>query len=265
VLGSKVPEKTGARKLLVSAKYPWDGSFNEKDQDYDFQVYDHIRDVIITRPWSGILWQNGRRLEKNFISSDWLVLDFDDHTLTLDQAQKNFSDYQNIIALTKSHTETNHSFRVCIPWAERITEAEQLKYNFRKNAEFYGSDLKALNAARFFWPSIAIHSVNKDGDQMEVMPHFGTSEDFEFIPLAPVDPIRRELPRYYHKYLSEGLDHSRTGRNQPLWGLSKDLFKEGYSENEVLQLISRIKCRPAYQPRDYQKCVLYAKKAIKKV
>lgn len=255
---------TTRRKLLVSGKNPWNGQYNDWEQNCGFVVFDHIRDVILSRPWSSIVWQNGRRLEKNFISSDWLVLDYDEHVLTLDQAKKNFCDYQNIISVTRSHTENCHHLRVCIPWSEQITDVELFKYNFRKNAEFYGSDLRALTAARFFWPSKGIYSVNTEGDQMEVMPLFKTADDFQFIKLNDVPPEQRELPFYYESYLRDGLDHCRTGRNQPLWGLSMDLFKEGYSEDEILELISRVKCRPSYSADEYRKCVRSAKKAVQK-
>lgn len=259
-----VAESPIRRKLLVSGKYPWNGHYNHWEQDCGFVVFDHIKDVILSRPWSSIVWVGGRRLEEKFISSDWLVLDYDEHVLTLEQAVKNFCDYQNIISITRSHTNDCHHLRVCIPWSERITEVELFKYNFKKNAEFYGSDLRALTAARFFWPSKGIYSVNTEGEQMEVLPVFKTADDFDFIKLNDVPPDQRELPFYYESYLRDGLDHSRTGRNQPLWGLSMDLFKEGYSEDEVLNLITRVKCYPSYRAEDYAKCVRSAKKAIQK-
>lgn len=263
-MSSNLSDTAGKRKLFVSGKNPWNGQYNKYEQDNGFVVFEHIAEVLLSRPWSSIVWQDGRRLEEKFISSDWLVLDYDEHTLTLEQAVKNFCDYQNVISMTRSHTDDCHHLRVCIPWAEQITDVEIFKYNFKKNAEFYESDLRALNAARFFWPSKAIHSVNTQGEQMEVLPVFKTVDDFDFIRLIDVPPDQRKLPFYYESYLRNGLDHSRSGRNQPLWGLSKDLFKEGYSEDEVIELVTKVKCRPNYSADEYRKCVLSAKKAVQK-
>jgi hypothetical protein len=251
------------RKLLVSGKYPWNGLYNHWEQDYGFVIFDRIKDVLLSRPWSSIIWDGGRRLEEKFISSDWLVLDYDEHVLTLEQAEKNFCDYQNIISVTRSHTDDCHHLRVCIPWAERITDVEVFKYNFKKNAEFYDSDLRALTAARFFWPSKGIYSVNTDGEQMEVEdPPRATVDDFDFI--QPERPANRELPKYYFEMVKNGLEHGATGRNQPLWQLCKDLLKEFWDDREIIDLIKRIKCKPAYRDRDYEKCLHWAKVHIKK-
>lgn len=257
-----MPATPAARKLFVCAK-PWDGLYNQWDQSKGFKTFDHIAHVILKRPWSGIIWREGKRKEENFLSSDWLVLDFDAHSMTLEQASKSFSDYQHVIATTKSHTDECHCFRVCIPWESRIIDLDEYNYNVTRNAMFYGSDLRALNGARFFWPSKKIHSVNLDGDYMEVeKPTRKTAPEFEFIRFQR--PENREMPSRYHDMVKHGLDHRTTGRNEPLWALCKDFLKEFWDEGEIIELISRIKCNPAYGPDDYAKCLKWAKKSLKK-
>lgn len=253
------------RKLLVSAK-SWNGCYLPGQQYDGYETYEHIREVLFKKPWSPVIWTTGYRTEVNFLSSDWLVLDFDENALTLEQAKKNFSDYQHIITTTKSHTPQSHSLRVCVPWCERIDDLITYNFNLNSNAKFYDSDMRALNGARFFWPSKTLYSVNIDGEQMEVNPPpFETNKDFEFIQLnRQKNPDERELPKYYTNYLNYGLNHDSGGRNQKLWALSMDLFEEGWNGKEIFRLISKIKCRPAYTDKDYEKCVRCAYKASQK-
>jgi hypothetical protein len=122
---------------------------------------------ILTKSWSPIVFKGGERLQKNFLFSDWGVLDYENGT-TLEEAQNNFCDCVHIIGTTKSHTEESHRFRVLIPWMERITDLETFRYNQASFINKYDTDQACKDGARFYFPCTKIVSVNTEGFRLDV-------------------------------------------------------------------------------------------------
>ncbi len=231
-------ENAPRRKLIVSAK-DWDGTYDQTRQASGYRVYPKLLQVILHRPWSPIIWKDGYRKSENFISSDWLALDFDKNQLDIDQAVKTFIDYQYIIATTKSHTASNHCFRVCIPWERTITDVHEFEYNLWKNAKFFDSDLNALSAGRFFWPSKTIHRINLEGEMMEVLRE------------TPMDKARRKLRIAHQLRPSRGglserskafLDRGEifgNGRNACVRDVARDLVCNGWTFETIVAAIEK--------------------------
>ena len=225
------------RKLIVSAK-DWDGTYDPAKQVYKFQVYPKLLTVILNRPWSPIIWRGGYRKAEWFLSSDWLALDFDKNELDIDQAVKTFADYQYIIATTKSHTPTNHCFRVCIPWARTITDVHEFEYNLRKNAEFYGSDLNALSAGRFFWPSKEIYKINLDGEFMEVMTEPPYEKARRKLRIARALRPTTDVSDRAKAFLGRG-ELLEDGRNCTIRDISRDLIRAGWTFDDIVEAINQ--------------------------
>lgn len=227
-----------SRKLLVSAKN-WDGKYEPERQKYGYRTYNRIADVLFTNPWSPIIFKGGVRGIENFISSDWFALDYDDHQLNIDQACKNFVDFQYVIATTKSHTKDNHCFRVCIPWEQRITDRDDYVYNLTKMAEAFESDLNALGPSRFFWPCIALYRVNTDGEMMPVRPEPPYEKELRKLQTAyQLQPLT-EITTRAQKFLEHGKLIGSNGRNSTILKIAKDLARAGWTLDDAVAAIER--------------------------
>lgn len=233
----KVTDTEPARKLIVSAK-DWDGQYDQARQAKGYRVYPKLLTVILKRPWSPIIWRDGYRKADNFLSSDWLALDFDKNSLDIHQAVNVFADYQYIIATTKSHTEHNHCFRVCIPWAHRIADVQVFEYNLRKNAEFYESDLNALSAGRFFWPSKEIYKINLDGEFMEVKDVPPIEKEKRKLRIARALRPTAEVSERAKAFLGRG-EILADGRNCTIRDIARDLVLAGWSPVDIVEAIEQ--------------------------
>lgn len=124
--------------------------------------------AFITRGvWSPIVYTKGYRHQDNFRYADWCTLDFDKNA-SLQDAITEFSNHAHIIGTTKSHTEENHRFRVCIPFSERIKDLAVYRYNMKILTDRYGSDPAAKDGARFFYPCKEIVHVAPQGLTIDV-------------------------------------------------------------------------------------------------
>ena len=244
------------RKYFVSYKQvlTWD----KTEQVDDFIVGDKLSSVITKKVWSGIVWRGGTRCEENFLAADWCVLDFDDHR-DIAQTAKEFIDYKYIIAPTKSHTPTHHRYRIAIPFERTITDLSEYKYTMLKLTEEHDVDKKCKDGARFFWPSTFIYAVNVDGDYMPVRKE-KNKRVFEPIKLnRPTEPIVPDRVMFYlHKGVEEG------SRNETLWGIAKDLYREGFEWEEIRKIVHKVPTTPAYKESEYDAIVRSARRSIEK-
>lgn len=230
-----VTNQPSTRKLIVSAK-DWDGVYDQSKQAAGYRVCPKLLKVILTNPWSPIVWKGGYRKSENFLSSDWLALDYDDG-LDIEQAVNKFADYQYIISTTKSHTPECHRFRVCIPWERTITDVHEFEYNLYKNAKFYESDMNALSAGRFFWPSKEIYKINLEGEQMEVVQESPLEKAQRKLRIAKqLQPSRNGPLDRTRDFLECGLIFG-DGRNACIRDVARDLVCNGWSYEKIIAAI----------------------------
>lgn len=204
---------------------------------------------------SGNAWRDGRRLKENFLYSDWAVLDFDeDNEVNLEQAINNvFVDMIHIIGTTKSHQIEKKGqppcdrFRVLLPWKERIENSRVYRWNMELLAKKYPIDLKALDAAHYFFPCQEIKSISAEGYSLDVDPN--VPMDFD----SPIDPkeyrlyleekakrfaITQRLPPWVEDFLDYGKLIQKS-RNVSCYVSALNLFECGYSFEEVVQALNR--------------------------
>lgn len=182
---------------------------------------------ITKNPWSPIIFRGNKRLETNFMFSDWAVLDYENGT-TIEEAIKTFCDCIHIIGTTKSHTPEAHRFRVCIPWEQRINSLHLFKHNQRVMIEYYDTDPQCKDGARFYFPCKEIISVSTEGFRMSVKEP------------PPVLDKRREVQNvglsscvtfFMRNTIVQGK------RNFQIYQVAKDLFRIGMSKIVVEEFV----------------------------
>jgi hypothetical protein len=186
--------------------------------------------------WSPCQWFGGHRLSENFGRANLFALDFDSGELSLKQALNVFCDSSHVIGLTKSHQREKNGiicdrFRVILQLENETDDSELFASTVRFYARKWDADIKAADAARFFWPCRQIVSVVEDGYRQE------------FIHPDP-DPPGPPPERYRqsgavrlrtHSFLQRVVPSGE--RNNFCFTVSKDLFDAGYTFDEIYAII----------------------------
>jgi hypothetical protein len=186
--------------------------------------------------WSPIIWNNGERAEKNFITSEWCGLDFDTPETSLDWAKKNFCDAIHIIGTTKSHQKEKSGiicdrFRVVLKFEVPIRNLKQYKYNMALYAERYNADRQCVDGARFYWPCNKIVSISQEGytqDVYEAKEEVKEPFDLEAYKTKPISEKTLHLHRY-------GAVHGQ--RNERCFKSALELFRKGFSHEEAYNYV----------------------------
>ena len=186
--------------------------------------------ALTTACWSPILWRGGRRNEQNFHASHWCVLDFDGG-YKLEACLRDFGDMIHIVATTKSHTDSHHRFRLCIPWSEPISDLRTYRHNMERIILETNSDPACKDGGRFYWPSRELIAWNGGGRRMEV-------EE------APAQRKRNPRPRktgalpvWVLNVMREGRIIAPGERNSLCFRIAKDCLKAGIDIDDVANFI----------------------------
>jgi len=151
--------------ISVSNKTTRRASDHTRFSFYSPKDLDDFCQVLISRVWSPIIWQNGYRAKANFKAVRLIALDFDSGETTLDMIQKECEDFGlwYILATTKSHqvvkikpdgTELapHDRFRLILKAESTCHNREVYEYNMREFPRFWTCDSSCVDGARFFWP-----------------------------------------------------------------------------------------------------------------
>lgn len=184
---------------------------------------------ITKKSWSPIVFKGAIRLQKNFLFSDWAVLDYDGGQTTLEDAINTFCDCVHIIGTTKSHTGDHHRFRVCIPWETRISDLNKFRFNQDEFIKSHDTDAQCKDGARFYFPCKEIVSINSEGFRATVY-----------------EPPKENVQKA-HNHSKTGFSSAVTffmknpivqgNRNTQIYQVSKDLFRIGLDKHVVFQII----------------------------
>jgi hypothetical protein len=181
--------------------------------------------------WSPICWRNNERKSDEFYCSDFLVLDYDDGRITLDDAKEWAKDFSHVIGTTKSHQKEKSGlvcdrFRVVVPWENRITDLATYRQNMERILSMMGSDRACKDGARIYQPCTNIVSV-------------GSGERIKWWPYEAPKP-RYTGPSYYEttKTIPPWLQDMMTMtpaqglRNKTAYKIAYYLARYGFSEQE---------------------------------
>lgn len=228
-----------------------------------------LASIISKIPWSPIVWENGYRAKKNFISAYWCALDFDSGELTLDQAVNNvFCDYKHIIATTKHHQIEKDGlppcdrFRVIVPFEYEIKNLKQYEQTLVILIRNVGADTACSDGGRFMWPSFDIVSINDDTE--------GFTAD-----VLPIEMIKKTKPKRMNlekirkrpisiktrRLIDNGCKQGM--RNESCFAAAAELFEKGLTEDQIRKLIFP-KLDPPFDSKEEDSIIKSAFKRVAK-
>lgn len=211
-----------------------------------------IADGICRYAWSGIVWEDGRRLKTAYLHSDFCVLDIDDteHRYPLEQAIRAYSDCMHVIGTTRNHQKdkagvTCDRYRIVLPWAERIVDRHVYEWSMKRiHGKNDAIDASTLSAGQHFFPCREIVSVSRDGYFQEVftdMPESGGGDPYGAVvnSKATYYMMTGKLPHWLVNFLQSG-DAPEGRRHFKSLGAAIELAEYGFSQEEILQELIRI-------------------------
>lgn len=194
-----------------------------------------LEEVILKRNYSLGTFKNNERSKENFISAEAIGLDFDGG-MTLEEAKLSFADYRHVIATTRNHQKEKNGvtcdrFRVILFLTTPITNAQDFEATWHSLAKLAPACDKACkDASRFFYPSQAVVSFNLSGTR--VVPVKYVVKDSS----EPIIGQRGELAVNTLRFLAEGAPGGTW--NTQLYKAARDMFQQGYTEEETLHKLS---------------------------
>lgn len=215
---------------------------DDKPQKYNkgFEVnesndLDKIAETIKKYVYGAPIWKDGHRKKSNFLVAYWAVLDSDEGK-TIEEWRDQLCDMQHIIGTTKSHMKPKgsqppcHRLRILIPFEQPI-ESRFVFESVMDNLIYEnGCDKACKDAARMYFPCSEIVAINKNG--------FRQSIDIDVKELEPRQAVYKSLghvPMWTQRALREPFP---TGlKNQYCYQVAKDLYREAYTEDEIMELI----------------------------
>jgi hypothetical protein len=218
---------------------------------YNWEKFSHpdafalMQRAIVKKAISGVIWQDGRRLKRNFCYADMMVLDIDDG-LTVEQAKEKLEDISHIIATSKSHKKekgksgVRDRFRVVIPFENRITKVDDFEATVRKWAKEFDADMSKVNASSYFAPCLEIVSylpIDRDIYRAEIIK--GTPPKKQKIGKPASTPVMAYLERnqkLIHTFITEGKPFGE-GRQHSCFITAAKLHELGVSSDEIEKII----------------------------
>lgn len=203
--------------------FPWD----------DLEI---ISEVICKHAWSPIIWKGGNRKKINFLRCDYLVLDFDDGTPTMEDAADKFCEYAHIIAPTKSHQKEKDGkpacdrFRLIVPFAEPVTDRARYEYTAAMITKKVGADKSVKDGGRFFWPCTTIYSIDPKGMCADTKEP--PREQLDYKPAWWRDPFKGPLSDKTINLLENGV-WDQTERNPAIYTGAMDMLRHGWTTDQI--------------------------------
>lgn len=209
-----------------------------------------VAEAISRYVWSPIIWEGGHRKEKNFRRADYLVMDFDTPEMTLEEAVNTFSDTIHVIGTTRNHQKEKNGipacdrFRVAIKFEAPVKDIYTYRHNLSKACDHYPADPQCVDGARFLFPCTRIISMSEEGYKADIYPlpkplnTYLEDERKKEEAYKKAFELRAKYgtpPPWVIFSLKEEIPKGQ--RNKKIYQISKDLFKSGFSMEEVTPMI----------------------------
>ena len=207
--------------------------FKRYQDDGDLDIISRAILKCVTSP---IVWQQGRRLAKNFLWADWIVIDVDDG-LSIEQARTKLKGLTQVIGTTKSHQITKDGvkcdrFRVWLKLDSRCEDLEEYSATVRKWARLLRGDEQGVDGARKFKPCNRIVS-QSSGDSIQIQPADPKPK------LVTAVDTNRYIPHFVKDLFKNGpTGQGRQGsRNYACYRIGEYLSRNGFGVEEIVAMI----------------------------
>lgn len=194
--------------------------------------------------WSPIIWKDGKRDSRNFLQSDFLVLDFDSGIWGPQEALKfcQAQGYKYVLGPSQNHMRPKEGaapcarFRLILPWEMPIKDFSTYTQNMQRIVKNLPADRQATDGARMYKPC-----TNFTPDGFRIIWN-EEGRGVKWFPFRPNPPRRRSQ---YHElkilpgWLRRMLEHTPPvgSRNEHTFKLAAKLAEHGYSKDEVIEAI----------------------------
>jgi hypothetical protein len=199
---------------------------------------ERISKAVSLYPTSPSWFQRGYRTTRNFLSANWIGLDFDSG-VTIDEILRIYCDVTHILGTTKSHRIKKGSqppcdrFRIFLKLPLTITASSEYKDLLRYYVEKDGADKKCIDSARFFWPCREIISAQETDETIDIK-----YKPIEFR-TADFDSGRyretKSIPPWVKHWLEFGVPFGE--KNTTCFKIGSWLTMAGFSVEEIMCLI----------------------------
>ena len=190
-----------------------------------------LASIMTSAVWSPICWINNQRKSDDFYCSDFLVLDYDDGDITLEEAVAWAQKYCHVIGTTKNHQKEKNGvvcdrFRVAVPWETRIEDLNTYRQNMERILSNMGSDQACKDGGRLYQPCTKIVSIGP-GEKAKWWP-------YEAPKPRDLSPSYYELTKTIPPWLQDMMvtQPPEGMRNKTAYKIAYYLARYGFSEQE---------------------------------
>jgi hypothetical protein len=200
----------------------------------------YIAELICRYSWCPATFKTDHRVDVDFVCADFIGLDFDEG-FSLDDAHDEFKDYTHVIGTTHSHQvwKKEHPpadrFRVLLKLERRCDDGQAFRATMENLVATYPVDSNTINESRLYYRCKDIVSVNDSG---LTLPIECPRPPRKYAP--PPSRGSKIVPPFVRSRLTTFVPRGRRTRGL-CWQVSMDLFKAGYTVDEIEGLLSNSK------------------------
>lgn len=167
-----------------------------------------------------------KHINEYLIETDMLVLDYDE-TLTIEEFEKSFKDYEYYLYTTISHSPTAPRFRVILFLNNKISKENLQAFKAKKKYEkvFPGVDEKSFEINRWMIMPMIGNYYEYRVNQGKLYPSFELKEE----PIAKIKKIISKdikFPELYLKKVIPGIENEINAFNINLRGSGRDTYTQ---------------------------------------
>lgn len=212
-----------------------------------------IKNIMLRYTWSPIIFKACYRHESNFLSAEYIALDFDEG-VTIKEIARKFCDSWHIIGTTKSHQKWKGErppcdrFRLLLKATRATKNLREYKHTMKSYVMNHQADRKCFDGARYFFPCDKIVSEFFEEDcyyeEWKDPPSLEEEMKAERRREANIqNRIEHGIMPYFSRWcLTNEIPIGE--RSVSIWKMGKELYRCGLSYEEAL---SRILASPTYR------------------
>jgi hypothetical protein len=217
-------------------------NLGEVDEEFEIDALDDLAAILSSECWSPGYFSERKRLIRNLIGINLLVLDVD-AGCSLADACETFKPYKHIIATSRSHQKEKNGvvcdrFRVVLFLSESLSKDSDFKATWSRAAKLWPFiDSACKDSSRFFYPSPNIISINRTGRAFDVSIHVPEPAPKPMVEIPDGAP-KGELWKSTLKFLLEGAPAGT--RHNALVSAVGNMREQGYQPHEVIEALEKM-------------------------
>lgn len=224
---------------------------NVKAKETPAETMTDLAKVVTATRHSLPIYSNGYRAEANFREASYVVLDFDGG-MPLEEAQELFRPYKRVIALTRNHMVPKHEeikprFRVYLKLSSCVLDLSQYRAISKALLdEHKAADQVVKDGARMLYEAREVVEVSDEGEEIDVEWYAAMGAATAIVPeivtetgsaAATRAAVKGRLATATTRFLTEEVEPGTW--NQRLFKAAKDMYEQGYTENEAVEKLGR--------------------------